>query len=61
MSGRNGVGLILDVAMKVKVAEVIRKSDRIKVIKLVLEACIVSFIRVYAPRIACTDDDINAF
>lgn len=60
-NGRNGVGVISDEAMKAKVVEVIKKIDWIIVIKLVLEASIVSAINMYSSQSGCTDDMKNAF
>lgn len=45
--------------MKMKVAEVIRKKDRIRTIKYVLEASIVSVINEYA--LHCAEDEKNMF
>lgn len=57
----NVVGFILDKAMKTKVMEVLRKSDGIIIIKLVLGASVVSAINLYTPQIRCTDNKKNAF
>lgn len=46
-SGKNGVGVILNEALKAKKVEVIKKSDYIITIKLLLEASIVNVISVY--------------
>lgn len=56
---RNWVGVILHTAMKMKLVEVIRKRNRIMVVKLVLEASIVSVITVKTPQNRCTEDKKN--
>lgn len=47
--------MILDAATKTKVLEIIRKSDRIITIKLVLKTSITIVISMYVPRVKRTE------
>lgn len=58
-SGKNGVGVILNETIKAKEVEVIRKSNYIIAIKLLLEASIVNVISVYVQCIRCTNNEKN--
>ncbi|KAL4142689.1 hypothetical protein QTP88_005099 [Uroleucon formosanum] len=52
-STRNGVGVILDKEMKIKVVDVERKSDRIIMVKLVGEEKVLNVISAYASQVSC--------
>lgn len=52
---RNGVGIILDGDLKGCVTDVKRKSDRIIVVKVILESLVLNVISVYAPQSGCED------
>ena len=54
-SSRNGVGVIVDEKMKANVVGVVRKSDRVIIVKLVLGSKVLNVVSAYAPQIGCEE------
>jgi len=47
--------------MKSKVVDVIRKSDRVIVVKLILEEKVFNIVNAYAPQVECKEKDKAVF
>ena len=54
-SQKNGVAVVLSADLKTKAVDVKRISDRIMVVKLVLDCGTVNIISAYAPQVGCSD------
>ena len=54
-SSRNGVGVVVDEVMKANVVGVVRKSDRVIIVKLVLGSKVLNVVSAYAPQIGCEE------
>ena len=60
-STRNGVGVILDEEMKGKMVEVIRKSDRVILVRVILENKVLNIVNAYAPQVGCEESQKEGF
>jgi len=54
---RNGVGVIMDEEMKDKIVKVVRKSDRVIVVKLIFEEKVLNVVGTYSPQVGCEEKD----
>ncbi|GJV36696.1 craniofacial development protein 2-like protein [Tanacetum coccineum] len=60
-TARNGVGVVLAPNLKDKVVEVSRISDRITMVRLVIEEEMISVISVYAPHVGLGEAEKKSF
>ncbi|GKF02932.1 cleavage/polyadenylation specificity factor, 25kDa subunit, partial [Tanacetum coccineum] len=58
---RNEVGVILAAALKDKVVQVTRRSDRIMAISMVIDGEIVNVVSAYAPQVGLSDEVKKSF
>ena len=58
---KKGVGIIVGEDIKERIIEVSRKSDRLIMVKLLLEKKVVSVISGYAPQPGCSDEEKDEF
>ena len=59
--GRNGVGVIVSSALKDKVVEVKRVSDRMIVVVMLFGECIVHIVSAYSPQMGCNEEEKDLF
>jgi len=60
-STKNGVGVVKDEEMKNKIVDVVRKGDRLIVVKLIFEEKFLSKVSAYAPQAECEEKDKKVF
>lgn len=58
---RNGFGIILEKELKEKVVSVLRVSDRIIIVKVVVAKELVNVVSCYAPQVGCPEVEKEAF
>lgn len=58
---RNGVGIVLDREFSSMVVDVKRISDRLMIIRLVVDGGRVSVVSAYAPQVGCSDEEKMKF
>jgi hypothetical protein len=58
---KNGVGVILDQEMKEKVVDVMRHSNRLMAVRLVIQGQVYNIVSGYAPQTGCTQEEKDSF
>lgn len=60
-SSRNGVGIILSKKWQSKIIDIVKISDRLMMIKLVIQRDVYNVVSAYAPQTGCSINDKNQF